>query len=48
MSDFFYYPPSSGIASFFGTVVTVMPTLDAALLYSSKAGSDLGHECGLG
>ena len=26
----------------------VMPTLDAALLFSSRAGSDLGRESGLG
>ena len=37
----FYDPPSSGIASCVGTAGTV--TLDAALLCSSRAGSDLGR-----
>ena len=38
LEAFFQHPPSSGIASCVGT-----PTLDTALLYSSRAGSDLGR-----
>ena len=41
----FLYAPSPGIASCVGTAERYMtPTLDAALLYSSRAGSDLGCE----
>ena len=41
---FFKYPPSSGIAPCVGTAGTVQtPTLDAALLSSSRADADLGR-----
>ena len=44
----FFFPPSSGIASCVKTAESdVMPTLDAALLCSSMAGSDLSRESGL-
>ena len=40
---FFKYPASSGIAPCVGTAETVQtPTLDTALLSSSRAGADLG------
>ena len=44
---FFSYLPSSGIASCVGTAGTVLymtPTLDSALLCSSRVGSDLGRK----
>ena len=41
---FFLYPPSSGIAPMLGPLERYMtPTLDTALLYSSRMGSDLGR-----
>ena len=40
----FFYPPSSGIAPCVGTAGRYMtPTLDAALLSSSRACADLGQ-----
>ena len=41
---FFLYPPSSGIAPCVGTAGTVQtPTLDSALLNSSRSGAVLGR-----